>query len=192
MPRYSAPEARAAVAESKSYSEVLRRLGMRPAWGNHSLLRRYVDELWKIPTDHFDPAAAARANLHRPSTSIEEILVARSSYSRGKLKQRLFAEGFKQRHCEICGQGESWQSSWMSLILDHVNGIPDDNRLDNLRIVCPNCAATLSTHCGRKNRRELTLRSCKALRMRVCGQIQQPPLLLACLWMSVGSLVAQG
>jgi len=37
----------------------------------------------------------------------------------------------------------------MSLILDHANGIANDNRLENLRIVCPNCAATLPTHCGR-------------------------------------------
>jgi transposase-like protein len=37
----------------------------------------------------------------------------------------------------------------MALILDHVNGVADDNRLENLRIVCPNCAATLDTHCGR-------------------------------------------
>ena len=40
----------------------------------------------------------------------------------------------------------------MSLILDHINGVPTDNRLENLQIVCPNCAATLETHCGRKNR----------------------------------------
>ena len=39
----------------------------------------------------------------------------------------------------------------MALILDHINGVPDDNRLENLRIVCPNCAATFETHCGRKN-----------------------------------------
>ncbi len=36
----------------------------------------------------------------------------------------------------------------MGLILDHVNGVSDDHRLENLRIVCPNCAATLDTHCG--------------------------------------------
>jgi hypothetical protein len=48
----------------------------------------------------------------------------------------------------------------MSLILDHVNGVHDDNRLENLRIVCPNCAATLETHCGRKNRLPLLPRTC--------------------------------
>lgn len=69
-----------------------------------------------------------------------------SAYSRGRLKQRLFEEGLKERHCELCGQDESWRGRSMSLVLDHINGIPDDNRLANLRIVCPNCAATLS--CG--------------------------------------------
>jgi hypothetical protein len=47
-----------------------------------------------------------------------------------------------------------------SLLLDHINGVPTDNRLVNLRIVCPNCAATLDTHCGRKNRLHREPRNC--------------------------------
>ena len=53
----------------------------------------------------------------------------------------------------MCGLGEEWRGRRMALILDHVNGVGDDNRFENLRIVCPNCAATLDTHCGRQNRR---------------------------------------
>jgi hypothetical protein len=80
---------------------------------------------------------------------LDEVLVERSSYSRAHLKKRLYAEGLKARACEMCGQTEEWHGRRMSLILDHINGIRDDHRLENLRIVCPNCAATLDTHCGR-------------------------------------------
>jgi hypothetical protein len=55
---------------------------------------------------------------------------------------------------------EAWRGSRMALILDHVNGVADDHRLENLRIVCPNCAATFATHCGRGNRRPREERAC--------------------------------
>ena len=111
-----------------------------------------------------DPNWANRCARPRTATPLEQILVDGSTYNRGKLKQRLYDEGLKQRRCEMCGQGEEWRGQPMSLILDHINGYPTDNRLENLRIVCPNCAATLETHCGRKNRLDVSRRSCL-----VCG-----------------------
>jgi hypothetical protein len=150
VPRYGEVEARAAVAASLCYSEVLHRLGLRPAGGNHKVLRRHI-ELWGISTAHFDPDAARRRGRRREVTPLVDILVAGSSYSRRSLKQRLYDAGLKSRRCELCDQDENWRGARMSLVLDHINGIPDDNRLENLQIVCPNCAATLETHCGRKN-----------------------------------------
>jgi hypothetical protein len=164
MPRYGEKEAREAAADSRSFSEVLRKLGLRPAGGNHALLKHYL-EIWKIPTDHFDAGASARRIPSKAAMPLSEVLVPNSTYSRGNLKQRLFAEGLKERRCEMCGQDEHWRGRLMSLVLDHINGIPDDNRLENLRIVCPNCAATLDTHCGRKNRKEPEIRAC-----RRCGK----------------------
>jgi hypothetical protein len=161
MPRYSEAEARAAVAVSHSYSEALRRVGLRPAGGNHALFCRYVNRVWKIDTSHFDPYFASRAaNRPRRAKPLEEILVEGSAYKRGTLKARLYAAGLKQPICELCGQDDRWRGRRMALILDHINGVPDDNRLENLRIVCPNCAATLDTHCARKNRLPPAFREC--------------------------------
>jgi hypothetical protein len=132
---------------------------MRVAGGNHALFRKYVDTVWEISTEHFDPNAASAAGARR-STPLAEILVKHSTYDRRNLKTRLFREGLKRPACELCGQDENWNGRRMALILDHINGVPDDNRLENLRIVCPNCAATLDTHCARKNRLPPTYRDC--------------------------------
>jgi hypothetical protein len=64
----------------------------------------------------------------------------------------------------------------MSLVIDHINGVSNDNRLENLRMVCPNCAATLDTHCGRNLPRERVCPGCgetfvpRNIRHRYCSQ----------------------
>ena len=144
---------REAIEASLSASEALRRLELRAAGGNFAQLRKYA-ALYGISTEHFDPNAARIASrAGRSLRPLEEILVAESTYSRHHLKERLYREGLKERRCEECGQGEQWRGRTMALILDHVNGVPNDHRLENLRVLCPNCNATLDTHCGRNARR---------------------------------------
>lgn len=165
MPRYTREEAEKAVRTSLSYTEALRKLKMRAAGGNHQVFRRWVDEVWRIPTDHFDPDAARLRGFKKEAVPLAEIMVENSTYSRSSLKRRLLSEGLKEARCEECGQGEQWRGARMALILDHINGVPDDHRLENLRILCPNCAATLETHCGCKNLKPKVLRSCSR-----CGE----------------------
>jgi hypothetical protein len=145
-PAYTEAQLREAIAESFSWAECLRRLGLRDAGGKFRTIQRHA-RAWGVSTDHFDPnAARSRATSVRP---LAVVLVENSNYKRSHLKRRLYDEGLKERSCEMCGQGEEWQGSRMALILDHINGVANDNRFENLRIVCPNCAATLETHCGR-------------------------------------------
>jgi len=157
VPSYSEDDVRAAVAQSQSHAQVLRVLDLCPTGGNTAHLKRWLAH-WQISTEHFD--ARALRSPTPVATPLGEILVERSTYARGNLKARLYAEGVKAPRCELCGQGELWRGRPMGLILDHINGVRDDNRLHNLRIVCPNCAATLDTHCGRKNRLERPERAC--------------------------------
>jgi ribosomal protein S27AE len=119
--------------------------------GAHQVLKKYAG-VWGISTDHFDPYAALRGGRASRRRPLEEILVEGSTFSRNHLKERLYEAELKHAVCELCGQGDVWRGAPMSLILDHVNGISTDNRLENLRIVCPNCAATFDTHCARSRR----------------------------------------
>lgn len=168
--RFTEEQVREAIGASYSWSEAVRRLGLRSAGGNYLTLKKYT-ALWGIETEHFDRRRALRQHGWPPRRiPLEEILVEHSAYSRNHLKDRLFEEGVKERRCEFCAQGEKWLGRRMALILDHANGIADDNRLENLRILCPNCAATLDTHCGRKNLAPPVFRECltcgKAFRVK--------------------------
>lgn len=157
---YTEEQARKAIASSYSWAESLRKLGLCPSGGAWRVLKKYAEQ-WAIPTDHFDPSRCTGGNLSQVARPLEKVLVENSTYSRQHVKRRLFAEGLKEPVCEMCGQGEMWHGRPMGMILDHINGVRNDHRLENLRIVCPNCAATLDTHCGRKNRVEKAKRSCR-------------------------------
>ena len=189
-PRYSEEEARAAVAAARSHFDAMVRLGVRPAGGNHATLKKYL-ALWGISTDNFDWGGARPPR--REAIPLDEVLVEGSNYERKRLKRRLVEAGLKELRCEMCGQGEMWRGVRMGLVLDHVNGVWNDNRLENLRFLCPNCNATLDTHCGRKNRREVLDRECgycgeSFTPMNVISEdpsiaeVRQAALLLAALW----------
>lgn len=130
------------VENSDSVKEVLKKLKLRNAGGNFKTLEKYVEK-YDLSIEHF----VKIEHVFRNKIPTEKILVENSTYHRGHLKDRLYKEGLKERKCELCGQGEEWNDMKISLILDHINGIHNDNRIENLRIVCPNCNAGLDTHC---------------------------------------------
>jgi hypothetical protein len=150
MSGFSIEELEKAVNNSRSYAEVLRRLEMCETGNNYRTLKKYIT-LWKINVEHFSTASErAKVYLNKPPKPLEDVLTRESFYNRTQLKKRLYEAGLKKPICELCGQDENWRGEKMSLILDHKNGIRNDNRLENLRIVCPNCNATLETHCGKQ------------------------------------------
>ena len=84
----------------------------------------------------------------------EEVFVANSSYVRHHIKSRILDGKLIEYRCACCGIGPEWQGKPMPLILDHINGVNNDNRLENLRFVCSNCDSQLDTYKSRnrKNR----------------------------------------
>lgn len=142
------------VSKSISKKDVLKKLGLRFAGSNCETLNKYIS-IYGIDTSHFvKNYYKIRLIKIGEKKEMSDILVENSNFSRTHLKERLFKEGLLKRECCLCGQNEDWNGLKMSLIIDHKNGIYNDNRIENLRIVCPNCNATLDTFAGRNSKVE--------------------------------------
>ena len=137
------------VEESKSFSDVSRKMYGNNFCGNRQTIKKRINE-FLIDISHFDFKPTSNDLKNRfNKIPLSEILIIGSTYNNKNLKKRLFDEGLKERICEKCGQDEIWNNEKMSLIIDHKNGDNTDNRINNLRILCPNCNATLPTHGGK-------------------------------------------
>ena len=84
--------------------------------------------------------------------TLGEILQEKSGYGRAHLKARLINGGILPYECDWCGQLPEWRGKALVLVLDHINGINDDNRLENLRFFCANCNSQTGTFCGRNKK----------------------------------------
>jgi Zn finger protein HypA/HybF involved in hydrogenase expression len=134
-----------AVANSVSYSEVIKKLGLSgKSNGNYATVKKYIRKL-DINTSHL------LGKCHGTSVSgvreLSDVLVENSDYSRKNLKKRLLKEGMLENKCQECGQNSEWNGKELVLVLDHINGVHNDNRLDNLRFLCPNCNSQQPTFC---------------------------------------------
>ena len=148
--RYPESEFIEAVRSSTSIRQVLSKLGLVEAGGNYSIVKRRIHTLG-ISTAHFD-GQGWRKGINKPvviARPLSDLLQQGIHFQRYKLKKRLFAEGLKTPKCESCLNTE-WLGKPIALELDHINGDSTDNRIENLRILCPNCHALTSTYRGKK------------------------------------------
>jgi hypothetical protein len=155
--RYTPEQLAQAVSLSRSVRQVLAHLGLATEGGGaYVTVQKRIREL-DLDTSHFLGRGWNRGNvsgmLQSGAIPLELLLTADSPCtSRGRLKSRLLRAGLLENRCQVCGLGPSWQGSPLTLRLDHVNGVPSDNRLENLRMVCPNCDSQLPTFAGRNSR----------------------------------------
>jgi len=135
-----------AVKTNSCAADIMRALGLKTTGtGNYETLDRHAKRLnLIIPRGYKIPVNT------KNRTASDKMFYSNSSISRSTIKRQLLSEGLGTT-CNICKQSNTWLNKPLVLILDHINGINNDNRRENLQFVCPNCNSQLSTHC-KKNK----------------------------------------
>jgi len=144
------------VKTSLTVSEVLKHFGFMNKGRNHKTLSKRLEED-SISIDHFNPILVRNSKLRsygiKKKIPLKEVLVDDSPYRiTSRRKKTLVKEGYLEYKCYIMGcplPKPEWNSKPLVLILDHINGKSNDNRIENIRFACPNCNSQLLTHCGR-------------------------------------------
>lgn len=144
------------VKDKNTFSDILRSIGLDP-YGSGSRYRSLKQRLKKEEIDfsHISLGSFSRLGKKFPSSaiSLEKVMVKNSTYSRGHLKERLLKNGMLENKCSNCGQLPLWDNRELVMVLDHINGTSNDHRLENLRLLCPNCNSQTKTFAGKRNKK---------------------------------------
>ena len=147
-----------AVKTSNKMKDVVKKLGLTVLGRNYTTINKYIKKL-ALDTSHFltrkDLANAARKHLNKLSTND---LFAVNDIDRQHIKRVIIKEKLIDYKCNVCGITD-WNGRKLSLHLDHINGINNDNRLDNLRFLCPNCHSLTDTYCAKNKNRGRNIES---------------------------------
>lgn len=138
------------VSSKSTVADVLRYFSLHVGAGNYKTFYKRVKEE-NIDISHFDTKESSLTTLKRAATPLDQILVENSLVNRNHLKERLIKEGLLKNQCYICGQLPEWNGKPLVLQMDHINGISNDNRLENLRILCPHCHSQTSNFSGKNS-----------------------------------------
>jgi len=151
---WSDEDLKKAVRSSKSIRSVLIKLGLVPAGGNYRHVSASIKVL-DLDIGHFTGMGWRKDKKFDfiPRKKLIDILKKNSDFQSFKLKKRLFMAGLKKPKCEFCDWAEVSKDGRIPVELDHINGDRYDNRIENLRILCPNCHSLQPTHRGKNQKR---------------------------------------
>ncbi len=141
------------VKDCFSYRQVLKKLDLKEAGGNYKTLKKAIKD-FNVDISHFTKQGwlKGKKNPYPRGRKLDEILIDGSHAQTHRLKIRLLEKKLLIEKCYVCDCEPIWHGKKLVLILDHINGKNDDNRLENLRLLCPNCNSQQDTFCGRNKK----------------------------------------
>jgi hypothetical protein len=141
------------INKSEYLSEVMRTIGVDNHGGNYrKLIRRLEKDGTSNIIKKFRKNFGSGKHKIKSIEQLSEVLTANSKVKRGYIKKELIKHNILKEVCYVCGQLPMWCDKKLVLVLDHINGICNDYRIENLRLLCPNCNSQTDTFAG-KNRK---------------------------------------
>lgn len=153
---YSKEELQQLANTSDGYADMLRKMEMCPYGGNPRTLKRILSEyeidISKLNENRSDLQRRWASETHKKTrTCTEDILSGKARCHSSKLLKKLVNDGYKELRCESCGLTE-WQGKLIVMHLHHIDGNRNNNSLDNLQVLCPNCHSQTETYAGKNNK----------------------------------------
>lgn len=168
---------------SDSISDVMRKLDLDAGNGSRKTLHRRIeidqlsmDQLTKNRKLSSQEFRKSLWSAIRKTPDSEGVLCENSKVSRGCIKKLIARHNLLDWRCAICDLDE-WNGKPISLQLDHINGIQNDNRMENLRLLCPNCHSQTENFAGRKKKGKTASKQCELMQCIKCNKPTKTSLL---------------
>lgn len=147
--KYSYDDMKTWVESNICWTDLMKDMGLRFVGDNIKTAKKVV-KYYNLDISHFDAKAASKKNNSK-TKSLNDIFCRNSSATRVTVKSRILSLNLIPYKCSgpNCTITDTWNGQPIVLHLEHINGIGNDNRLDNLCFLCPNCHSQTSTYAGR-------------------------------------------
>jgi len=145
--KYTEQQLREAVKNSTSLRQVLQLLNVKAAGGNYQSLNKACI-FFEVDISHFSGRSWNNGRQGGYTNPITDYLISDRTVNTHRLRMRLINEGILEAECVNC-KLKKWLGNSIPLELDHIDGNNRDNRIENLRLLCPNCHALTPTYRGK-------------------------------------------